>query len=471
MNSLGKNALLHGACQLLNVLFPLISGAYLARVLTPEGVGQVAYARNLVSYFTMVAALGIPAYGVREIARSSGAARKKLLSELAVLNGISTVIALGAYLVFVRFVTGGDHLSLIFALELVLHIFSMDWLLQGREEYGFLTVQNLAVKLLSLGLTLAFVKKAEDAPVYALILCVSTGCQWLMNACHGIKRVGVTLGNLNLRRHLRPVLTLMLSTVTASLYCKLDVTMLGLLGSDAQVGFYTNAHKVVSIVLSLAVSASAVFLPRLSFVYRHRKEDYERYLSAGLQLVLLLALPGCVGLLIVAEELTEAFFGPLFSPAADTIRILSVLVIIKGVGDLLCYQAIISAGQERHLIAARVAAGLANILLNALLIPSYGHNGAAVASVISEGVVNGLLLIPSFKIGKPKLEKPFLLSLLACTAVMAGAAWLPRLWLGKGSLMLSVTAGAAAYGFAAALLRKYLFGGSLCTILLQKETK
>ena len=464
MKPLGKNVLLHGAYQLLNVLFPLISGAYIARILTPEGVGQVAYARNLVSYFTMFAALGIPAYGVREIARSSGGERKKLLSELIVLNALSTTLALVLYLAFAFLVLKGDRLALLFSLELVFHYFSMDWLLTGREEYGQIAVRSLLVKLLCLGLLLGFVRSTQDAPAYGLILCLGTGCNSILNARHGVKTVGFALRDLNLRRHLRPVLTLMLSTVTASLYCKLDVTLLGLLGSDAQVGFYTNAHRVVSIVLSLAVSASAVFLPRLSYVYRHRKEDYERYLSAGLKLTLLLAVPGCVGLLIVAEELTAVLFGALFAPAAGTIRILSVLVIIKGVGDLLCYQAIISAGWERHLIAARVAAGLANIALNVLLIPRWGHNGAAMASVVSEGLVNGQLLIPSLKIGKPKLEKPFLLSLLACTAVMAAAAWL-----GSGSLVISVTAGVAAYGLAAALLKKYLFGGSLCTILLHKE--
>lgn len=69
--SLVKNALFNLAYKILNVLFPLITTTYVSHVLMADGVGKVSYANNIVSYFVLVAALGIPSYGVREIAKVS----------------------------------------------------------------------------------------------------------------------------------------------------------------------------------------------------------------------------------------------------------------------------------------------------------------------------------------------------------------------------------------------------------------
>ena len=83
-NSLGKNAFYNIVYKVLNVFFPLISTAYISRVLLAEGVGRVSAVNNNVSYFLILATLGIPAYGLREIAKVNDDQNKKntLFSEL-----------------------------------------------------------------------------------------------------------------------------------------------------------------------------------------------------------------------------------------------------------------------------------------------------------------------------------------------------------------------------------------------------
>ena len=54
-NSLAKNSIFNVCYQLLNVIFPLISASYVARVLMPSGVGLVAMAQNWVAYFVIFA--------------------------------------------------------------------------------------------------------------------------------------------------------------------------------------------------------------------------------------------------------------------------------------------------------------------------------------------------------------------------------------------------------------------------------
>ncbi|RJU27945.1 hypothetical protein DW995_09455 [Bacteroides sp. AM51-7] len=68
MRTLGSNAIYNILYKSLNALFPLVTMAYVSRVLLPVGVGKVASAQNIVSYFVIIASLGLPTYGVKKIA-------------------------------------------------------------------------------------------------------------------------------------------------------------------------------------------------------------------------------------------------------------------------------------------------------------------------------------------------------------------------------------------------------------------
>ena len=67
--SLAKNSVFNMAYKGFTALFPLVTTTYISRVLLPEGVGRVAYANTIVSYFVFVASLGLPGYGVKAIAQ------------------------------------------------------------------------------------------------------------------------------------------------------------------------------------------------------------------------------------------------------------------------------------------------------------------------------------------------------------------------------------------------------------------
>ena len=67
--SLTKNSLYYLIYNTLNILFPFVTGIYVSRTLLQVNIGDVAYAQNIVQYFVTFAYLGIPTYGMREIAK------------------------------------------------------------------------------------------------------------------------------------------------------------------------------------------------------------------------------------------------------------------------------------------------------------------------------------------------------------------------------------------------------------------
>lgn len=448
--SLLLNGIFASGYRLLNVIFPLISATYAARVLEADGIGKVAYAQNNVSYFVMFATLGLSYHGTRVIAQNRKDQKKvnSAFTELMFISSVATVVCSFVYCLFV-FLFFSEHwlLYAVCGIELFLNIFNIDWLYQGYEEYAYISLRSAGIKLLSLCALFIFVRDAKDYTVYALIHSIGICGNYLLNVINARKFVHLSFGEMNIGRHLRPIGILLISSTAASIYSKVDISMLGWLSSDQAVGWYTNAYKVIGIVLTLVVAVSSVFYPRLSAVYESNKAQYRGYLSVGLKIVLLLAVPCCVGLVVVADNLINVLFGSSFAPASTTLRILAVFTIIKGVGDLLCYQAIISSGNEKKLIVARLIAGLVSVLGNALLIPIWDQNGAAVSAVISEIVVNGAILPISLKIACPDLKKPFCVSLLISALLTTIVASISQAILGDGvvSLIVTIIMGMVAY--------------------------
>ena len=83
MKSLSNGGIFYLIYNILNLLFPFLTGIYVARVLLPESIGAVGAAQNLAQYFVILAFLGIPTYGMREMSkvRNDFKERSKLYSE------------------------------------------------------------------------------------------------------------------------------------------------------------------------------------------------------------------------------------------------------------------------------------------------------------------------------------------------------------------------------------------------------
>lgn len=108
--SLAKNSIYNIVYTVANILFPFVTSIYVSRILLPVGVGKVASAQNIASYFVTIAALGLPSYGVREFAkvRENKCESNKLFTELLLLNIVSTTLAVIGFFGLV-FINAGFH--------------------------------------------------------------------------------------------------------------------------------------------------------------------------------------------------------------------------------------------------------------------------------------------------------------------------------------------------------------------------
>ena len=422
--SLAKNSIYNIIYTVANILFPFATSIYVSRILLPVGVGKVAAAQNIASYFVTIAALGLPSYGVREFAkvRENKCKRNKLFTELFLLNIISTTLAVVGFWVLVTINMGFQGEWILYGacgLAIVFNYLNIDWMYMGLEEYGYITGRSLLIKAVSLVTLFLLVKTKQDYVLYALISSLATGGNYIFNVIHAKKFVRFDFSGIRIQKHIKPVLLIACIIFLSSIYNKIDVTMLNMMATDESVGFYSYAQKTINMVLTMANAVTAALLPRLSYYYDNDREGFYRLLDKGFQILCAMTLPLAVGMALVASQTVQFLYGEAFAPAALTIQLMCPLILIKGFGDLFCYQLVYSTKSEKIILPAAASASVINVITNAILIPMLLQNGAVIASVLSELVTNAIQFIYMKKKVRFSINGKALVTGLFSTVIMS----------------------------------------------------
>ena len=439
--SLAKNSVFNVLYNVLNLLFPLITSVYVSRTILPEGIGRVAYAQNITSYFISLAIMGLEVYGVREIskARENQDEKNKIFTELFLVNATMTMISTIAFVVIIFGGKGfpDQKLFMVCGIQLLLNFVNVDWVYRGQEEYVYIVGKSILIKICSIIAIFLLVKTQQDYITYAAISSFALAGNYFFNIIYAKKYVKFTVKGINLVRHIRPLCLFGITAFLGTIYSKLDISMLGYLKTNQEVGLYSNAFRLINIVLMLSTSITAVFLPRLSYCFENDREKFKQLLLRGIQVIGFITFPLMVGLVMLIPAGIDVLYGNEFAGAVSTVRILALLIPIKGFGDLLCYQLSIAIGEERRRIPAYILGTLANIVLNFILIPIWSQNGAALASVVSEFFLNLIQFIVLKKIVGYQLDFKYLLQIMLATIVMA-ICIAPVLWFSSNSFVQSV---------------------------------
>ena len=145
------NAGMNLISQLSGVLFPLVTFPYISRILLPEGLGRVNFAQALVGYFMMFASMGIPLYGIREVAKCRDYRDKlsTLAAELFFLRIVTVIlscVAFGIFMYFSEKALEDPALFLICSIPLLIVPISFDWVFSGTEEFSYVAIRTLVIR-------------------------------------------------------------------------------------------------------------------------------------------------------------------------------------------------------------------------------------------------------------------------------------------------------------------------------------
>lgn len=390
-NNLAVNAILNGFRSSLSIIFPIITYPYVYRILHANGIGKVDYANSIVSYFSLIAMLGIQSYIIREGAkvRNDIIKLRQLASEVFTINLISTGAAytlLALCLCNIEKLNDYKTLIIICSGTIIFNTLSVDWVNTIFEDYLYITVRSIVIRLISIAMLFALVRDQNDYYKYAAISVVTDAVNCIMNWFYCRKYIKIKpTRKINAKKHLKPILILFANNIATSIYVNSDTTMLGWIAGDTAVGMYSIAVKIYNVIKYMLAAMYAVTIPRISFYLGTNDiAAVKRTYSKIANTITIVLLPIAAGIIAVSDKLILIIGGKEYSDAIPTLIILSVALIGAIFGGLITSCLNIPLGREKYNFIATLISALINVGLNIFFIPVMQQNGAAITTAISE---------------------------------------------------------------------------------------
>lgn len=171
----------------------------------------------------------------------------------------------------------------------------------------------------------------------------------------------------------------------------IDIIMLGWWRSAEEIGYYSAGQRIVQVLYTLpALLASAIF-PALSRIVKQKNQQKEKTLNEkSMTIVFSAAIPMVIGGIILSQPIFNLVFGKEYLPGIPAFQILLITLILVYSATILS-NLVLAHNQQKKIIWFAAIGSFGNILLNALLIPSYGIVGSSIATVIVQFLIYGLI--------------------------------------------------------------------------------
>lgn len=217
------------------------------------------------------------------------------------------------------------------------------------------------------------------------------------------------------------------SVLLFQIYTRTDVVMLGLFLSAAAAGVYNVAYRIVFLLSFIPALVGIALFPQASRLYTTTAKEFETLYHKALNAAVLIGLPVASGLWLIAPKLIGPIYGEAFSESASILRILSWMVFPA---FLIRIMEVFLMSSDQQVVATKshFMAACLNVTGNLALIPTLGIKGAAIASLLSQGLLMVLFAMRlKVHVGLPRVSSRMLMGGLGATVFCVPFALLPAL--------------------------------------------
>ncbi|MCS2582601.1 oligosaccharide flippase family protein [Bacteroides sp. BFG-551] len=412
------------------ILFPLITFPYSSRILLAEGIGEVNFYQSIISYISLVVGLGMPLYAVREIARVRNDREQLNITtiEILSLHGITTLAGylIVAILCFtVSKVQADLSLFLLLSSSIFLTTIGCEWFYKGIEDFKYITVRGLVVRIVGIILLFTLVKTKNDILWYGITITLTSVGNNIFNFVRLRKYLSISKCSyykINPFKHLKSVGITFLLILLSTIYLTLNPVILGFMTSDIYVGYYHTGVKLFTLVFGIIDSLTAILLPRFAnLLSEGRNEEFTVISQKVYSFTIGISLPISVGLFFISQYAIPILGGDSFIPSIGVSQILSALLVLVGLSNVFGMQNLYLKGKIYIMVKVTFLACIADLLVCFLTIPTLKHYGAAMGYLAAELVaVLGLYFMGRKYISIKLLDKSVIHYLFA--TVMMGMA-------------------------------------------------
>ncbi len=381
----------------IRVMDALVS-VVLARYLAPQGFGLLAFALSFASLFSLLPGFGMGTLSMRDVARSpqrlgrylgNGLYAKIFLSgaTLLLMGGVSLLLGFSRFKCW-AVLLAGLYMVTETSLRFTLSFF------QAMEQSGRVAAVNLAVRagwvagslaVVGMGggigqlLGIRFLVTAVGlAAAVALVQARFHRAQWRMEPGFIV-------------RMLKSSVPFVLFRLRGQVFMDIDTVMISMLRGDLMTGWYAAAQKVLRLFTFIPTSFSQAMLPAMSREAERSREGTARTLIRSTRYLLMIGLPIAGVGYVLSDPIVRVMFGPAYQQGAAALKILVWSVPFAFLNGAMV-AAVGAVGRERQGMFIMLGCGLFSALSNLIVVPLFGHLGAASTTLMSEILIMGLQL-------------------------------------------------------------------------------
>lgn len=381
-------------------LIPLITLPYMVQTLEPIGYGELMFAMAIIQYFILFVNYGFDLSATQQIAKSSGDKNEISLIFWNVLTVrvLMSLFGLVPLFLMCEFVVFTDGLSLILIYG-YLSVFGAalfpQWLFQGKEQLGTISVMRVILQMISVPLIFLFISTPEDAWVAAIL----TSLPSLMISFYSfylIKKRGWVIFTRPTLHYMYKELNngwhLFISTAAISLYTTSVTIVLGIIAGPISVAIYASANKLLQAAQGLYTPISSAFYPRINSLMSRDQDDGFMMIRKLMKIQFFITSIISICLFLFAPLAIDLLFGKGFEESVTVLRIIAILPIVIGLSNIFGIQTLLICGYKNEFSKILLLSGVLNMTMLIPLCYMYSFVGAALSVVVTEVVVTTLML-------------------------------------------------------------------------------
>lgn len=406
-NTLFKNTIYKSILSLVNIVVPIIIGPYITRLLDVDLYGT--YNKVLANFqmFLAFASFGVYNFGVREISKIRNDKEKvsKLFTNLFVISFISNILVMMVYLGFALLTSNGiaTTLYIILIIQIMANIVYVEFVNEALENYKFITIKSVIVKIIYFISLLLFVTKPTDIKIYAIIISLTIFLNNIISFIYAKRKIKFDFSQIEFKKYIKPLIAVLIITNVDLLYSQLDKVMLGSYVSEVSVTLYFIPYYIVSTLVSIPYAIINVSIPRLSYIIKNEsKKVYEEKLNNSISSLLFLIVPICFGLLAVTKEVIFLYGGDKYMSAVTPLIIMCIVRLFVSLESVMNNLVLYPNDKENRILKVSFICGLINLGLNYLLVLLKIFS--PVTAIITTGIAEIIMFIWHYIYTRKKMK-------------------------------------------------------------------
>lgn len=376
--------------RLLNLGVAFFVGVYVARYLGPANYGILSFAQSIIGFATVLSSLGISSIITRNLVKEAND-YSRILGTAFELR-----IAASAFSIFLLYFLS-TYLTNDSVTRLIIIILSFTNLFQSFNVIKSLFQSRVSAKKI---VPITIVQTLTGAAIKIILILLEAELAWFA-LVYVLELIIATIGLLYLYRSnsdqpfigsfdlsyaktlLKDSWPLIFSGFVVVVYMKIDQVMIKYMLDDAAVGFYAVAVKFTSIWYFIGGIICSSLFPA---VIQARERDmalYENRLQNLFELMVGIGIGIAIPMTLIAYPLVNFLYGSDFSEASSVmiIHVWSLIFVFLGSAS---GNWLLAENLQKYKLSRTVLGAVVNVGLNFLLIPNYGIQGAAVATLFSQ---------------------------------------------------------------------------------------